>query len=242
MAGAGIRLRRVRHLDRHHAAQAGCPEPERWTQRPALQATSRTASTPAVVALALARRVALGVAWLLDGLEVTVVGSLGGGPERRERWACRPPRSAGPDRPTSAGAVLGRALFGRLADRLGPQAAVSHHACGLSCCDGPHGVHVRLPVVRAMPLPYRVRDRRRVRGDQFGHRRADPGARARASLTWRSTARSGSARSGAGMSIVLLDPACVGPELGWRLAFGLGAVLALRYCSCGAMCRRVRAG
>jgi MFS family permease len=32
---------------------------------------------------------------------------------------------------------------------------------------------------------------------------------------------------GAGMSIVLLDPAFVGPEIGWRLAFAFGAVLSI---------------
>ena len=34
---------------------------------------------------------------------------------------------------------------------------------------------------------------------------------------------------GAGLSIVLLDPGFIGPEWGWRIAFGLGGVLAVRH-------------
>ena len=44
---------------------------------------------------------------------------------------------------------------------------------------GGHRVLDRLRRLRAMPLRHRHRHRRRVRGDQLGDRRADPGARAR---------------------------------------------------------------
>ena len=123
--------------------------------------------------------IALGVTWLLDGLEVTVVGSLGPVLQRPGTLGLSAAEVGWTGSAYIAGAVLGALYFGRLADRLGPQAALSHHACGVSCCDGPHGVHVRLRVVRALPLPHRVRDRGGIRGDQFGDRRADSGARAR---------------------------------------------------------------
>ena len=47
---------------------------------------------------------------------------------------------------------------------------------------------------------------------------------------------------GALLTIPLLDPTLVNPAIGWRLAFGLGAVLALGVLSCAGTCRRVRAG
>ena len=40
-------------------------------------------------------------------------------------------------------------------------------------------LRLELRELRALPLPHRRRHRRRVRGHQLGHRRADPGARAR---------------------------------------------------------------
>ena len=63
--------------------------------------------------------IALGVTWLLDGLEVTVVGSLGPALQRPETLGL----SAKPDRLGGsayiAGAVLGALFFGRLVDTLG---------------------------------------------------------------------------------------------------------------------------
>jgi MFS family permease len=63
--------------------------------------------------------IALGVSWLLDGLEVTVVGSLGPCVA-----AARHPWTVAADVGWSGsayigGAVLGALYFGRLADRLG---------------------------------------------------------------------------------------------------------------------------
>ena len=48
---------------------------------------------------------------------------------------------------------------------------------------------------------------------------------------------------GAVGAIVLLDPAVIDPEHGWRAAFLIGAVLALgSSSSCGCGCRKARAG
>ena len=56
---------------------------------------------------------------------------------------------------------------------------------------------VRALVVLPLPLPDRLRHRRRVRGDQLRDRRADPGASTAAASTSSSTAASGSAPSAA---------------------------------------------
>ena len=47
---------------------------------------------------------------------------------------------------------------------------------------------------------------------------------------------------GAALSLLLLNDQPVRADLGWRLAFGLGAVLGLGCCSCGARSPRARAG
>ena len=60
-----------------------------------------------------------------------------------------------------------------------PQAHVPGHALGLPRRHGAHRVHLEHRFVRVLPLPHRLRHRRRVRGDQLGDRRAHPGAPAR---------------------------------------------------------------
>ena len=50
------------------------------------------------------------------------------------------------------------------------------------------------------------------------------------------------AAMGALGSLVLLDPDVIDPEIGWRLAFLIGARLRLSSSSCGCGCRKARAG
>src|SRR4030095_9109898 len=62
---------------------------------------------------------ALGITWLLDGLEVTVGGSLGQVVQRPGPLVWRSSEFGGTGSAYVAGAVLGALYFGRLADRLG---------------------------------------------------------------------------------------------------------------------------
>src|SRR5947208_10345957 len=62
---------------------------------------------------------ALGVSWLLDGLEVTVVGSLGPTLERPDTLGLSAGEIGWAASAYVGGAVLGALYFGRLADRLG---------------------------------------------------------------------------------------------------------------------------
>ena len=62
---------------------------------------------------------ALGTSWLLDGLEVTLVGSLSGVLESKDGLSLTDPQVTGAATIYLAGAVLGALLFGYLTDRLG---------------------------------------------------------------------------------------------------------------------------
>src|SRR5215470_8817523 len=62
---------------------------------------------------------ALGIAWVLDGLEVTLVGSLGGVLERPDTLALSAAEIGWAGSAYVGGAVLGALYFGRLADQLG---------------------------------------------------------------------------------------------------------------------------
>src|SRR5256714_3890472 len=63
--------------------------------------------------------IALGVSWLLDGLEVTVVGSLGPALERSDTLGLTAGEIGWAASAYIGGAVLGALYFGRLADSLG---------------------------------------------------------------------------------------------------------------------------
>lgn len=63
--------------------------------------------------------VALGTSWLLDGLEVTLVGSLSGILQSKQGLSLTDPQVTGAATTYLAGAVLGALFFGWLTDRLG---------------------------------------------------------------------------------------------------------------------------
>ena len=63
--------------------------------------------------------IALGVAWVLDGLEVTLVGSIGAVLERPDTLGLSAAQIGWSGSIYIAGAVIGALLFGRLTDRLG---------------------------------------------------------------------------------------------------------------------------
>ena len=134
---------------------------------------------------------ALGITWMLDGLEVTLAGSLSGALESNLRPEFSDAEIGVAGSTYLAGAV--RALFfGWLTDAWAAR-NVLDHAGGLSgrhrCDRAVLGCVELYPV----PLPDRRRHRRRIRRDQFGHPGTDPGAAAAAATDLASTAASGSA-------------------------------------------------
>jgi MFS family permease len=169
--------------------------------------------------------IALGVTWMLDGLEVTVVGSLGG--------ALQDPRALGLSASEVGwagsayvgGAVPGALIFGRLADRLGRKRLF---LITLS-------VYLVATVLTAFSIDFPTfLACRALTGFGIGGEYAAINsaidelipARVRGLVD---LAINGSfwlgAMLGAVLSVFLLDPAWFGPDVGWRLAFATGALL-----------------
>src|SRR6185369_12972001 len=134
--------------------------------------------------------VALGVAWILDGLEVTIVGSIGGVLERTDTLALNAEQIGWAGSLYVGGAVIGALMFGRLADRLGRKRLFLMTLL----------VYMGATVATAFSLGF----------PSFAACRFVTGM-----------------GIGGVLSIVLLDERVLGPQLGWRAGFLLGAVLAL---------------
>jgi MFS family permease len=171
--------------------------------------------------------IALGVSWLLDGLEVTVVGALGPTLQRADTLGMSAAQIGWAASAYVGGAVLGALFFGRLADRLGRKrmflvtlavylvatvlTAFSFNLASFAFCRfltgfGIGGEYAAINSAIDELIPARVRGR--------------------VDLAINGTFWVGAAL-GAALSIVLLDPRWIGPELGWRIAFGLGGILGI---------------
>ncbi|MES2532794.1 MAG: MFS transporter, partial [Pseudomonadota bacterium] len=171
--------------------------------------------------------IALGIAWVLDGLEVTLVGSLGGVLERPDTLALSASQIGAAGSLYIGGAVVGALFFGRLADRLGRKklflitlavytvaslaTAFSPGFAFFAACRfltgvGIGGEYAAINSAIDELIPARVRGR--------------------VNLAINGSFWLGAAL-GAGLSLVLLDPRVLGPVWGWRAAFGLGAALAV---------------
>ena len=171
--------------------------------------------------------VALGVTWILDGLEVTLVGSLAGALKESPALRLTNTEVGLASSAYLFGAVLGAILFGWLTDRLGRKKlffitlTVYLVATALTAVSwnfwsfvlfrfltgaGIGGEYTAINSTIQELVPARVR----------GH----------TDLVINGSFWVGAA-IGAGGSIVLLDPAIVPQEYGWRLAFLSGAILGL---------------
>jgi MFS family permease len=171
--------------------------------------------------------IALGVAWILDGLEVTLVGSIGGVLERPDTLALTAAQVGWAGSAYVGGAVIGALYFGRLADRLGRKrlfiltlivylvatlaTAFSFNFASFIVCRfftgfGIGGEYAAINSAIDELIPARVR-----------------GA---VNLGINGSFWIGAA-VGAGLSLALLDEHVLGPDLGWRAAFALGALLAV---------------
>jgi MFS family permease len=171
--------------------------------------------------------IALGVTWILDGLEVTLAGALAGALKDSPTLKFTNAEVGLAGSAYVAGAVLGALFFGWLTDRLGRKklffitVAVYLVATALTALSwniwsfalfrfltgaGIGGEYAAINSTIQELVPARVRG-------------------------WTDLCINGSfwlgAALGAAGSVVLLDPALFGPDTGWRLAFLIGATLAL---------------
>jgi MFS family permease len=171
--------------------------------------------------------VALGVTWILDGLEVTLAGALSGALKQSPVLQLSNTEIGLAASAYLVGAVIGALFFGWLTDRLGRKKlffitlSVYLVATGATAFSwdftsfalfrfltgaGIGGEYTAINSTIQELIPARVRG-------------------------WTDLVINGSFWVGAAMgalgSIVLLDPAVIDPEIGWRLAFFIGAILAL---------------
>jgi MFS family permease len=171
--------------------------------------------------------VALGITWVLDGLEVTLVGSIAGALVASPRLRFTPADVGIASSAYLLGAVVGSLFFGWLTDRLGRKKLffitlalycvataatafsfdlISFCICRFLTGAGIGGEYSAINSTIQELIPARMR----------GH----------TDLAINGSFWLGGA-AGAFASIFLLDPAHVDPEFGWRLAFFIGAVLGL---------------
>jgi MFS family permease len=171
--------------------------------------------------------VALGITWILDGLEVTLAGALSGELKQNAALGLSNAQIGLAGSSYLAGAVLGALFFGWLTDRLGRKKLftitlavylLATAATGLSwnawsfvlfrflTGAGIGGEYTAINSTIQELIPARFRG-------------------------WTDLLINGSfwigAAMGAGGSIVLLDPAFINPAFGWRLAFLIGATIGL---------------
>ena len=170
---------------------------------------------------------ALGIAWVLDGLEVTIVGSIGSVLERSDTLALSAAQIGWTGSLYVGGAVVGALMFGRLADALGRKRLflltlavymiatvatalstgfVSFALCRFVTGIGIGGEYAAINSAIDELIPARVRGR--------------------VNLAINGSFWIGAA-IGALLSLVLLDARVLGPQLGWRAGFLIGAALAV---------------
>ena len=172
--------------------------------------------------------IGLGTVWILDGLEVTIVGSMS---------EALKPEDTGLGLTSSdigfagaiyvAGACIGALFFGHLTDRFGRKKLFMLTL----------GVYTVATVLTAFsPNPEFYFAARFLTGAGIGGEYAAINSaidelipakyRGRVDVAINGSFWVGAA-GGALLTIPLLDPTVVDPALGWRLAFGLGAILAV---------------
>ena len=170
---------------------------------------------------------ALGITWVLDGLEVTLAGSVAGALQASPVLRFSDAQVGLAASAYLAGAVLGALVFGRLADRYGRKRlfwvtlALYAIATGSTALSGSFAsfafwrfltgagiggeyAAINSAIQEWIPARHRGRTDLIVNGSFWV-----------------------GAATGAIGAFILLRPGLLPPDVGWRLAFGMGAVLAL---------------
>jgi MFS family permease len=171
--------------------------------------------------------VSLGATWILDGLEVTLAGALGGILTRPETLGLTPTRVGASATCYLAGAVLGALLFGYGTDRFGRKklffitVAVYLVGTALSAFSWNFWSYAFFRAVTGAGIGGEYAAINSAIDELIPAR-----VRGRVDLIINGSYWVGAAM-GAGATLVLLDPRHVPIWLGWRCAFGIGATLGL---------------
>src|SRR5207302_10728216 len=171
--------------------------------------------------------ISLGITWILDGLEVTIIGSIAGvlGEKQTVHFSTVQIASAGTA--YLIGAVIGALFFGRMTDRYGRKMLFMITL----------GVYLIATVATAFSFNFiwfaacRCLTGAGIGGEYAAINSAIDElipARARG---WTDLAINGTwwvgTAVGAALTTVLLTPHLLPVDLGWRLAFGMGAILGM---------------
>jgi MFS family permease len=170
---------------------------------------------------------ALGITWILDGLEVTLAGSVAAALQTSPRLHLTAEQVGLTGSAYLAGAVLGALFFGHLTDRLGRKKLFNVTL----------GVYLVATALTAFSwnfesfLFFRFMTGAGIGGEYSAINSAiqeliPARLRGRIDLAINGSFWIGAA-VGALVSVWLLDPALFSADLGWRIAFGSGAVLGL---------------
>jgi MFS family permease len=169
--------------------------------------------------------VALGVTWILDGLEVTIVGSLGAVLEEPGTLGLSPTQVGLAATAYIFGAIAGALFFGHLTDRLGRKKlflvtlGVYLVATALTACSWSFASFACFRALTGFGIGGECAAMNSAIDELLPAR-----VRGFADIALNGTYWLGAAL-GAAASALLLNPRVVGHRLGWRLAFGLGAML-----------------
>jgi len=171
--------------------------------------------------------VALGISWVLDGLEVTIAGSIAGALEASPVLHFTPAEIGLVASAYLAGAVAGALFFGYLTDRLGRRRLFMVTL----------GVYLAATAATALSWDFwSFAVFRALTGAGIGGEYAAINSAIQELIPARYRGRTdlainGSFWLGAAMgalgAVVLLQPGLLPPDWGWRAAFGIGAVLGL---------------
>jgi MFS family permease len=171
--------------------------------------------------------VALGVTWILDGLEVTIVGSLGSVLQEPGTLGLTATQVGLSATAYIFGAITGALFFGHLTDRLGRKKlflvtlGVYLVATALTACSWSFA---SFAVFRAL-TGFGIGGECAAMNSAIDELLPAP-VRGFADIALNGTYWVGAAL-GAAASSLLLDPRLVGHRLGWRLAFGMGSILGM---------------
>src|SRR6478672_4912336 len=169
--------------------------------------------------------VALGITWILDGLEVTLVGSIAGALTSKDTLGLTTSQATAAGSFYLAGAVVGALLFGYLTDRYGRKKLFMVTL----------GIYLVFTVATALAwgfwsfMIFRVLAGMGIGGEYSAINSAidelvPARVRGRVALAINSSWWIGTAFA-AGLTVVLLNE--LEPAIGWRAGFGLGAILAI---------------